>query len=423
MKIRLYNARIVTMNEPLSIIEGELWIENDTIIYIGAAKQEIPEFDKSIDINGNLLMPGFKNAHTHSAMTFLRSFADDKSLNDWLYQDVFPHEAKLTSEDIYWLSKLAFLEYLAGGTTACFDMYMHLDGFAAAQKETGFRAVLCGSANDFGGSAESTAKEYAVYNNHNKLLSYKLGFHAEYTTNAKMMKELADLARALKEPMYLHNSETKAEVEGCMERYNTTPTAYLESIGMFEYGGGGFHCVYLSNEDISIFKKRNMHIITNPGSNTKLASGIAPISVFDSLGINLGIGTDGAASNNSLNMFKEMYLATGLQKLLLMDPKAMPADRVLHAATVGSAHAMGLENCDILEVGKQADIIEINMQLPNMQPENDIVKNLVYSGSNQNIKRTIIAGKVLYEDGSFYIGEDVCKIYAKANEIKKRICG
>lgn len=422
MKTRLYNARILTMSEPLSVFSGELWIEDDVITYIGKEKDEAPEFDKAIDIKGNLLMPGFKNAHTHSAMTFFRTIADDKALNDWLFQDIFPYEAKLTSEDVYHLSKLAFLEYLAGGTTACFDMYMHLDGFAEAQKEMGFRAVLCGSANDFGGSAESTAKEFAVYNNHNKLLSYKLGFHAEYTTNAKLMKELADLANALKQPMYLHNSETKAEVEGCIERYNTTPTAYLESIGMFEYGGGGFHCVYLSNEDINIFKQRNMHIITNPGSNTKLASGIAPISVFDGLGINLGIGTDGAGSNNSLNMFKEMYLATGLQKLLFMDPKAMPADRVLRAATVGSALAMGLDDCDVLAPGKQADIIEINMQLPNMQPENDVVKNLVYSGSNQNIKRTIVAGKILYEDGSFNVGEDVSRIYAKANEIKKRIC-
>lgn len=423
MKTRLYNGRILTMDEPLKIIEGELWIEDDKISYIGNECAEGIKFDRSIDLKGNLLMPGFKNAHTHSAMTFLRSFADDKSLNDWLYQDVFPHEAKLNSDDIYWLSKLAFLEYLAGGTTACFDMYMHLDGFATAQKESGFRAVLCGSANDFGGSAASTLDEFETYNKHNELLSYKLGFHAEYTTNPGLMKELSDIANLMKQPMYLHNSETKAEVEGCKERYNTTPTAYLDSIGMFEYGGGGFHCVYMSNEDLAIFKRHGMHVITNPGSNTKLASGIAPISIYDSMGINIGIGTDGAASNNSLNMFKEMYLASGLQKLLFMDPKAMPADRVLIAATKGSALAMGLNDCDCLAVGKQADIVEINMSLPNMQPENDIVKNLVYSGSNQNVKRTIVAGKILYEDGTFNIGEDVLRIYSKANEIKKRICG
>lgn len=423
MKIRLYNGKILTMTEPLSITEGELWIEDDKISYIGTGIDKSEDFDKEINLNGNLLMPGFKNAHTHSAMTFLRSFADDKALNDWLYQDVFPHEAKLNSDDVYWLSKLAFLEYLSGGTTACFDMYMHLDGFTAAQQECGFRAVLCGSANDFGGSAASTLAEFEKYNNVNPLLSYKMGFHAEYTTNARLMKELSDITNLLKQPMYLHNSETKAEVEGCKERYGTTPTVYLDSIGMFEYGGGGFHCVYMSNDDLAVFKKHGMHIITNPGSNTKLASGIAPISIYDSIGLNIGIGTDGPASNNSLNMFKEMYLATGLQKLLFMDPKAMPADRVLRAATVGSALAMGLEDCDVLAVGKQADMIEINMSLPNMQPENDIIKNLVYSGSNQNIKRTIIAGKILFENGVFNIGEDVSRIYSKANEIKKRICG
>lgn len=421
MKTRLYNGRILSMAEPLMITESELWIEDDKISYIGKAKDEMPQFDKSIDLKGNLLMPGFKNAHTHSAMTFLRSLADDKPLNDWLFQDVFPREDKLTPDDIYWLSKLAFLEYLSTGTTACFDMYMHIDAFASAQKDIGFRAVLCGSANDFGGSAASILEEYETYNKHNPLLSYQLGFHAEYTTNPKLMKELSDLANLLKLPMYLHNSETKAEVEGCKERYGTTPTSYLDSIGMFEYGGGGFHCVYMSNEDLAIFKKHNMHIITNPGSNAKLASGIAPISIYDSMGINIGIGTDGAASNNSLNMFKEMYLASGLQKLLFMDPKAMPADRVLRAATVGSALAMGLNDCDVLAVGKQADIVEINMALPNMQPENDIIKNIVYSGSAQNVKRTIVAGKILYENGSFDIGEDVNLIYRKANEIKKRV--
>ena len=421
MKIRYYNGRVLTMQKPLQIIEAEVWTADDMISYIGPEKTVMPLFDQEIDLNGNLLMPGFKNAHSHSAMTFLRSYADDKALNEWLYESVFPNEAKLDSDAVYWMSRLAFMEYLAGGITACFDMYMHLDGFTAAQADSGFRCVLCGGANDFGGTAESTAYEFEKYNHMNPLLSYQMGFHAEYTTSPALMKELAEVARAYKQPMYCHNSETEDEVKGCIERYKTTPTAYMESIGMFEYGGGGFHCVYLSDEDKEIFKKRKMHIITNPASNTKLASGIAPLWEYDALGINLGIGTDGAASNNSLNMFKEMYLASGLSKLLSKDPKAMPAEKVLYAATAGSALAMGLEDCDVLAEGKQADMVEINMHMPNMKPEHDIIKNLVYSAGNQNIKRTVIAGKILYDNGKYNIGEEPEVIYNKVEAIKTKL--
>ncbi len=421
MKIRYYNGRVLSMQQPLAVQEAELWTQDDKISYIGPTKADMPVFDREIELKGDLLMPGFKNAHAHSAMTFLRSYADDLPLHDWLYEAVFPHEARLDGDAVYWMSRLAFLEYLSSGITACFDMYMHLDSFAAAQADSGFRCVICGGANDFGGTAESTVREFETYNAKNSLLSYRMGFHAEYTTSAALMKELAQAAAAYKQPMFCHNAETKDEVAGCIERYHTTPTVYMDSIGMFEYGGGGFHCVHLSEEDRRIFQQRQLFVIANPASNMKLASGIAPLWEYDAAGIPLGLGTDGAASNNALNMFREMYLASGLSKLLSNDPKAMPAETVLRAATTGSALAMGLTGCDVLAVGKQADLIEIDLQQPNMQPEHDIIKNLVYSAGPQNVKRSVVAGKILYEEGIYHVGETPEYIYRKAAEAKQRL--
>lgn len=424
MNIRIKNARILTMEEPMEIFMGELHVKENKISYVGKTLEDANvNFDREIDAEGNLIMPGFKNAHTHSAMTFLRSYAEDLPLKEWLYNKVFPMEAKLTPQDIYDLSVLGIMEYLTSGITANFDMYMSPDFGAKASVDCGFRTVLCGSANDFGGTRESLKKEYEEFNNYHELISYILGFHAEYTTSKELMLQIADLARELKTPIFLHNSETKEEVDGCLERYQMTPTAFLDSIGMFEYGGGGFHCVYMTEEDMEICKKRNLYVVSNPASNTKLASGIAPITELLSKGIPVALGTDGPASNNCLDMFREMFLVTGLQKLRHMDAMAVSAKDVLKMATVNGAHAMGLKDCDTLAVGKYADLIMIDLQQPNMQPMNNIEKNLVFSGSKQNVKMTMINGKVLYEDGKFHIGKEPKDVYQKANEIIERIKG
>lgn len=216
--------------------------------------------------------------------------------------------------------------------------------------------------------------------------------------------------------MYTHNSETKNEVDGCIERYGKTPTVFLDSIGMFDYGGGGFHCVHMTDEDLNICKEKKIWVVTNPASNVKLASGIAPIKKMLDMGIGLAIGTDGAASNNCLDMFREMFLTTALQKVSIPDASAVDANDVLYMATVGGAYAMGLTDCDTLEKGKCADLIIIDLNQPNMQPLNNISKNIVYSGSKQNVKLTMVAGKILYEDGKFNIGVAPEEVYAKVNE-------
>ncbi|MCD7773848.1 MAG: amidohydrolase [Ruminococcus sp.] len=416
---KITNAKILTLDNSYDIFEGEIHIDGDSICYIGEPVDG--EFDEVIDAGGNLVMPSFKNAHTHSAMTFLRSYADDLPLMDWLNKQVFPMEAKLTEEDVYVFSKLAILEYLSSGITACFDMYMKIDSFAKAMIDSGFKAVICSSLNDFGGSVEQTEEDFLKFNSLSPLISYRLGLHAQYTTKLSTIKGIVELCQKYEASFWSHNSETKDETDGCYKEYNMSPTALFDSLGAYEYGGGGYHCVYISDPDIEIFKKKGLWVVTNAGSNTKLASGIADITKLQKQGVNLAVGTDGAASNNALDMFREMYLITGLQKLKYNDAAVCPAEEVLKMATVGGAYAMGLDDCDVLAVGKKADLIILDLHKPNMQPENNIVKNIVYSGSKQNVKLTMINGEVLYRDGEYFLDESEEDIYAHANRLASEI--
>lgn len=433
--IRFYNGKLLTMDGELQVQEScEVWVDRDRVVLAGdagrvrefcrtqaektgkdGAQAEI-SFEREIDLHGNLLMPGFKDAHTHSPMTFLRSYADDMPLQDWLYKQVFPMEAKLTPEMIYHFTKLAVLEYLTSGITASFDMYVEPEANARANLEMGFRTVLCGTLNDFKDSIETLEGFYRKYNQYHPLISYQLGFHAEYTTSEGLLRDLAALAGQYRAPVYTHLSETAAEVAGCEERYGSSPVKTLAEMGLWEYGGGGFHCVHVSEEDMDIIKEKGIYVVTNPASNAKLASGIAPICAMLEREIPLAIGTDGPASNNCLDMFREMFLVTGLAKLREQNAAACPAEAVLKMATAGGAAAMGLKDCDCIAEGKQADLIVIDLHQPNMQPEHNLVKNLVYSGSKQNILLTMVAGRILYENGQFFTGEDPEQIY---EEVKK----
>lgn len=425
MNIRIYNVQILTMKDGQAPFLGEVQIQEDTITYVGEpVSEQTVKWDREIDGQGNLLMPGFKNAHTHTAMTFLRSYADDMKLDEWLHQQVFPNEAKLTGEAIYWFTKLGIMEYLTSGITAAYDMYFYVDDGARAAKDCGFRYVFCDSINDFGGTVEGVEKDYLRLNtDEKKEISHRIGFHAEYTTSKELMQGLSDLADRYQAPVSAHCSETRKEVEECKERYGMSPVAALDSLGMFRHGGTLFHCVHMEETDFEILKKRGIYVVTNPASNLKLASGIAPVQRFLKEGIPVAIGTDGAASNNCLDMFREMFLVTGLQKAVCDDPEAVPADEVLKMATVNGALAMGLTDCDVLEAGKKADLILIDLAQPNMQPLQNIEKNLVYSGSKQNVKMTMVGGKVLYENGEFYLDVPKEIIYARANEIARQILG
>ena len=428
MNLRFYNARILTMEEEKGkdcdlreIFFGEVHVMDSKISYVGKETNTALKFDREIDCKGNLLMPGFKNAHTHSGMTAMRSYADGLPLKEWLETKIFPMEANMSGDDVKLLSKLAIMEYLTSGITAAMDMYLTPYTIADAFTECGMRIVQVSGINKFGPSIEEFEERFLKINGKNPLSTQLMGFHAEYTCDKELLTKLSDLAHKYKQPMYTHNSETKVEFDECVGRYGVSPTVFLDSLGLFDFGGGGYHCVYLTDEDIEIFKKHDMSVISNPGSNTKLASGIAPIQKFIDSGLNVALGTDGPSSNNCLDMFREMFLVTGLAKLRENNASAVDALTVLKMATKNGAKAMLLDDCDVLAKGKQADMIMIDLCKPNMQPLNDIARNIVFSGSKQNVKMTMVAGKILYEDGKYNIGIDEETVYKEANDIIARL--
>lgn len=428
MNLRFYNARILTMEEEKGkdcdlreIFFGEVHVMDSKISYVGKETNTALKFDREIDCKGNLLMPGFKNAHTHSGMTAMRSYADGLPLKEWLETKIFPMEANMSGDDVKLLSKLAIMEYLTSGITAAMDMYLTPYTIADAFTECGMRIVQVSGINKFGPSIEEFEDRFLKINGKNPLSTQLMGFHAEYTCDKELLTKLSDLAHKYKQPMYTHNSETKVEFDECVGRYGVSPTVFLDSLGLFDFGGGGYHCVYLTDEDIEIFKKHDMSVISNPGSNTKLASGIAPIQKFIDSGLNVALGTDGPSSNNCLDMFREMFLVTGLAKLRENNASAVDALTVLKMATKNGAKAMLLDDCDVLAKGKQADMIMIDLCKPNMQPLNDIARNIVFSGSKQNVKMTMVAGKILYENGKYNIGIDEETVYKEANDIITRL--
>lgn len=427
MRIRLYHARILTMQEHQDIFEGEVWICDSRIerIIEGEAKQIDSLFDEQIDCMGNLLMPGFKNCHAHGPMTFLRSFADDLPLQEWLDTRIFPAEAKLQEKDIYTLMQLAVLEYVRGGITTSFEMYFYPEMIARACMDMGFRVVLSGTVSgreeQTGDAVRTLVHDYEIFHQCHPLVDYRLGFHSEYSCCRKLLEAVADLSRQYKAPVYMHNSETEKEVAGCIERYGKTPVQVMDELGMFEYGGAGHHMVYTSPEDRAVLKEKGIYVVTNPSSNLKLASGIAPVMEYLQDGIPVAIGTDGPASNNNLNFFKEMYLTNALQKVKYNNAAAVSPGEVLKMATVNGAYLLGLTDCDILAEGKQADMILIDLLKPNMQPVNNLVNNLVYSGSNDNVIMTMIAGRIVYVDGVYRMKVNPIEIYERANYIIRRI--
>jgi 5-methylthioadenosine/S-adenosylhomocysteine deaminase len=431
MNIRFYNARILTMEKNRDIFRGEVWIKNDKIAYISDMEDSGDNWHKDnmsrikwdieYDCHDNLLMPGFKDAHTHSGMTFLRSYADDVPLDKWLNEKIFPMEAKLSGEDIYELTRLAVMEYVTSGITSVFDMYLTPDTIAQACMDTGMRCVLTSGLNNFSSSIEQQEQEYLKWNARNALISYQLGFHAEYTCSKQLLSDMASLAHKYKAPVYAHLAETENEVNQCKERYGTTPAVFLDDLGIFEYGGGGFHCVHMSKEDMDVFKMRKLHVITNPASNLKLASGIAPIAEFVKRKIPVAIGTDGPASNNCLDMFREMFLVSALSKVRENNAASLDAMEVLKMATTNGAKAMKLNRADVLAKDKLADIILIDLNQPNMQPIHNIPKNIVYSGSKSNVLMTMVGGKILYNKGEYNIGENPQKIYDNCEKIVKRM--
>ena len=409
MKTLFRNARILTMAND-KVINGDLVVDNNHIAYIGNDPKDFAPFDRIIECDNKVLMPGFKNAHAHSAMVFLRDVPENVTLQEWLFDYVFPREKRLIPSDVYHLNKVAYLEYLEGGITFCFEHYFFPRESAKAAKEIGMRTLLLETCSL--GDTETSLEELKEDNKFNDekdgLVRMLVAFHAEYTLDDELLKGVKEAINLFKTPFYTHISETQKEVDECYERHQKTPLKYLFDQGLFKYGGGGFHCVHYTDEEIKICKDNHLNIVSCPGSNKKLGSGSAPLAKFLENNINVALGTDGPASNYALDMFLEMQLAAEQNK-------SIPPYEILKMATVNASKAMGLDNADVLAVGKYADIVMLDVK------DNDVIPYIVYKGGKKDVKLTMINGQILYENGHYNLKEDIDVINQRAEEISRRL--
>lgn len=394
------------------IFEGNVVVNDNRIAYIGNNYQNYGPFEREIDCNKNLLMPGFKNPHAHSGMVFARDLVQNVSLQDWLFKYIFPREEHLVPEDIYHLNKVAYLEYVSGGITMVFEHYFFPDYSAKAAEEFGMRTLLLGTYDKEKTSVPKLVELVHHYNDRkDPLVRYVFGFHAEYTADDELVSKTKEAIDLAKTPFYTHISETQREVEECFARHGYTPAEFLFRKGLFAYGGGGYHCSHLTDVEIKIFKDNNLTIVSCPGSNKKLASGDAPLNKYFKEGVRIALGTDGPASNDKLDMFYEMQLAVSNNGFSVISPF-----EYLKMITVNGAIAMNVD-AEYLEVGKLADIIMLDIS----KYEDDIISNIVKNGSVNDVKLTMINGKILYENGKFFLKESVDEINKKAEKVKQRI--
>ena len=420
MKIRFKNAKILK-NAFADITEGEVHIDGGAIVYVG--KEKPFEADAVKDCGGNLLIPSFANAHAHSAMTLFRGAADDLPLKTWLYDRIFPLEDHLTEEDVYWGNLLAAAEYVRGGVTAVADMYFYDDVILETLRDkAGLALALCSGANDIGGGTEQELENIeAAYNKYRgERLKNFIGLHAEYTCSDALLEGVADLSAKYGAPTYIHCAETLGEVGECSVRRALTPVEYLHKIGFFDNGGIIAHGTYLDKNDIALLNDKNVCVASNPSSNLKLASGVAPVYSMLKNGVKVALGTDGAASNNKLSMFREMYLMSCLQKERMKDASAVNAETALCAAGKTGWEALGFNGGEIAE-GKVADLALIDLSAPSMRPLTDIKKSLVYAADTSAVSMTVAGGRIVYENGEYYIGEKIDDIYKNAEKCVKRL--
>ena len=399
--------------------------DKDKITYIGA---EAPagDFGREYDGKGKLLMSGFVNTHAHSAMSLLRGYGENLSLQDWLNKRIFPFEDKLTGEAAYWGTMLAMAESLRYGIVSTTDMYYFAEDMLSAIEESGTknnysRSVTCFSDADLW-ELESAAEMKDIYERfHNTAdgrIKIDMSIHAEYTSTPKVVKQMAEYTKSIGANMHVHLSETQSEHEECKTKHGMTPTHYFNSLGLFDTPTTAAHCVWLEPDDYPVLKEKGVTVASNPVSNMKLASGVCNVPELLRQGINVGIGTDSVASNNSLNFIEEMKFFAVASKGKFYDPTAVTPVDTLRAATLAGAKSQGREDCGLMKEGYKADFVVIDISGPHMYPVHDLINNLVYSASGSDVVMTVVDGKVLYENGE-YKTIDIEKTLFEADRVTK----
>ncbi len=387
---------------------GYVGVEGDRFCYIGAdCPKEV--YDRKVYMQNRLIMPGLYNCHTHSPMVLLRGVGSGLPLDKWLYDTVFPIENKLTPSLIRAGSDLALSEMIAGGTVSFSDMYFFPDQTVQAVLDAGMKANISRVVQAFSEGdpdAEKRMEESLVlYNAYhgagNGRVLIDFSIHAEYTCNSATTERYSALCAARGGNMHIHLSETQKEHVACKEKYGKTPARWFYDLGAFDAHAFAAHCVTLEPEDIDLLKEKGVSIVHNPTSNMKLGSGFAPIPTYIERGINVALGTDGAASNNNLNMFEEMHLAGIIHNGYLRNATVMTDDTVIRMATENGARLQGRESCGRIEVGYHADFIALDTDQPHLLPQLDIPSLIVYAAGAGDVCLTVCDGKELYKDGEF----------------------
>lgn len=383
--------------------------ENSNIVLNGKYIFSFPEtvneedYDEVIDARGKLALPGLVNTHTHVAMTLFRSYADDMNLMDWLQTKIWPLEEHLDDDIVYWGSMLAFAEMIRGGTTAFCDMYMFMDACGKAADAAGIRGNLARGLAGISPNADAALQENVELfkkwdNAGDGRFKVMLGPHAPYTCPPEYIKKVRDTGEKYGIPIHIHLSETKSEVDNCQKEFGMTPIALMNDLGLFDFPTLAAHCVHVTDEDMDIMKQKHVCVAHNPGSNLKLASGIAPVAKMREKGITVGLGTDGASSNNKLDMFAEMRLAALIHKAATLNPLAITADEAMTMATLDGAKCLGYDNLGALQEGFLADLILVNRDGFHWKPQLDSVSLAVYAGNSMDVDTVFINGKMVMKN-------------------------
>lgn len=430
LDLLIKNVDIVTMNDENMLIKnGYIGIEDSNIKFVSDKLPEDINSKNVIDGRGKIAMPGLVNAHSHGAMTLMRNYADDIALESWLFDNIFPIEAKLTDQDVYWGTMLGIAEMVKSGVIAYADMYMFMEEVAKAVTETGIKANICKSPVQFfeGGELKRLDKSQGTIDYYNRYhntadgrIKVYVEIHSTYMFNERTLENAAALAKQLNTGIHIHLLETTEEVESSMRDYGMTSVEICKKTGVLDVPVLAAHCVHLTENDMNILKENGCSIAHNPTSNLKLGSGIARVPEMLNLGINVCLGTDGAASNNNLNMFEEMNLAALIHKGVSMNPQVMSAESVLKMGTSNGARALGFEDSGILKEGMKADIILLDTDKPHFYPKNNPVSSIVYSAQASDVDTVIVNGNIIMKERNF-INIDEERIKFEVNSLSEKL--